>query len=1018
MSTILGDLLDPLEFAGFLGLPSPFTASGSPPVALGGGTSPWASDPRLLSLYRHPILAGHPAAADAMMAHAHKVRVPSGTHYRSGTLDSGGLLMMMDGRAKLLHHPVRLDADGRPTRHERSVLLSWQGPGTWVGQEGVLRALLTETSANAGVGTGEPPLGGLTQLAEAISLRIKEVRNNLSTSLSAAEADALSAEHRDLHTRQEHLSTVLALMDEDQRGIETVVLGSPADLSGAELLLIPFEAFVAAAEEHPILREWLIQLAFMTRIGTSYVEDQLARHPLLCNLLDDRRALLCAMGAFRLCDQITVVDGQSQPWMPARKAGRRVALILEGEARSFLPGRRKADPPRIVGTFGPGELVGFEDLASGEDIVDSDGSRFDTIRHLQSVSSKPPPKEPHRSTALYLSEGTRLIEWDWEAMRRLLHADPGAWLGLLRFVERGHHGAKHERAKVFAVLGDTPGVGVGTVALGLAVSMARRPENQTRPSANPLDPTPVVLIDFDGERSWKTRWQPLGFQRIDIPLPGATDPLTGANLPALELSLLVPGPAGGPQLPANLMIGWTSDVEMTPILVSQAVWGEGVRRVIVAGGSPKDPWWGHLREAMNQAEIQVIWLTNKPGAHYTATDEVPQHLIRVDRMDASYRKEAAIRARATPEVWNDPALQPAPSPAVLTTGHMRLADDAAGVRQLLSCELEALWSTACRPGLASSMERLTRIAEGESIGLALAGGGILGCCHMALLQELELARIPIDYIAGSSIGAVVGALYAAGGTHLLDRLLEDNAPRGYEDKGLRAIIHTFRTSPFLRACTTSAAVDTSLLGEIIDNLCKEVHNGELMPLECTSIPFYPVSANLNSQAAFTSLRATVGYGVRAASGMPPVLPGLWRNGERLLDGALISNVPSHLTRIHGADFLIASNVMSPPMQRDVGRMARRIYNATVGRVEDVFNGIFLLAWKSGDDQGRLVANHLVDARSTGVWLADWWRAWRLRDRCREQLAKNGVAARISVQWVDRSAWMPNQVSRVDVNADP
>src|SRR5436189_6192867 len=50
------------------------------------------------------------------------------------------------------------------------------------------------------------------------------------------------------------------------------------------------------------------------------------------------------------------------------------------------------------------------------------------------------------------------------------------------------------------------------------------------------------------------------------------------------------------------------------------------------------------------------------------------------------------------------------------------------------------------------------------IGLALSGGGAKGCAHVGVLRQLEKMHIPVDYIAGTSMGAVIGALYASGMT--------------------------------------------------------------------------------------------------------------------------------------------------------------------------------------------------------------------------------------------------------------
>ncbi len=1018
MSHQPGPKLLQLEMASLLGLPEPFTPNGAPAVSKPGLRRKIARDPRLFSLYRHPTLANHPKVADAVARAAKVTTMPDGMQIRLGGSDDVGLSLILDGRIKLMHTPPRLDGDGRPTREERPSLLAWLGPGCWVGMSTVIRRAM-----DMGQISGLPPLSGdfadnVDMIEAFLHMAMSQTREALEGTPPPKERDRLAAELREIYVRHRNFQSVKSLTLGTSEKITAQVVVVP-HTPGIRILQLSLEEARQIATEHPPFRAWLTQQLFMARMGTNFVNEQLERHPLTCNLTDTQRSLLASLAAYRVCEGVLADDREPLRWMSAGSKGNRVAMVVQGQGQSYIPGETAEQPHRLAADVGPGELIGHEDLVSPRDLqlfaaFKADPSSVPTER-LEGDGYDEPP----RLSDVYLAEGTQILEWDWEAFRIALSATPSTWLDTIRFVERGCPPTQYERVSMIAVLSDQAGIGVTTTSLGLAIALARRPENaaDTTPQGVRRTAT-VVLADFDGERTWEERWKPLGLERHEGFIPGRVEPLTGRERARFDFWSIRPGTLNIPGIPDNLAIVWAQDPKQAPLLLSVASAWETVRRVVVAGGSTDQPWWPRMREVLNQSEIQVVWMTNQPGAHYTATDEVPQKLVRVDRVDASYRRAALERAQRAPAEWLDPDRPPDPSPALLTTGHMRMHDDAFAAKAIWRGEVQAVWAEVDRPKLAASMERLARIVEGESIGLALAGGGILGCSHMALLAELDLARVPIDYIAGSSIGAVVGALYAAGGTHLLERMLIDHAPRGLEDVPfLQAFVRTLRRSPFLQACTTKAVYDTKYLGEIIDGLCSEAWNGEPMPLECTRIPFYPVSANLNSQEAFAGMSGTVGFGVRASAGMPPTIPGMWRNGQRLLDGALVSNVPSHLLKVHGADFLIASNVMSPPDKLQPERMGRKLYNATVGRLEDVYNGIFLLAWKSGDDQGRLVANHLIDARTSGVWFVDWWRGWRLRDRARDQMSQSHLAASIAVQWKERSNWFPNQVSRIEIDTD-
>src|SRR5262249_17060623 len=91
---------------------------------------------------------------------------------------------------------------------------------------------------------------------------------------------------------------------------------------------------------------------------------------------------------------------------------------------------------------------------------------------------------------------------------------------------------------------------------------------------------------------------------------------------------------------------------------------------------------------------------------------------------------------------------------------------------------ELVRPNAPRSALGRAFARLARVVNGHTVGLALGGGGAWGYSHVALLRNLEDQGGPIDYIAGTSFGAVVGGLYAVGGMRALDQLVEANSASG------------------------------------------------------------------------------------------------------------------------------------------------------------------------------------------------------------------------------------------------
>ena len=1026
--------LRPREMAQLLTLPTAVSLTGPTPPQAEDGTSSWSGLPQVASLYRHPILAGHSDVADALLAGATEVVVPSGTVWNLARGETDGLMLLLHGRAKLIHNPVRYDLDGEETKGAIPSLLGWLGPGCWLGVAGAMELVLGQQLL-AGASGARPGMARdemIRRREKDFQRRFAEVRGKLAVARTEAETAELSGTLRELYSSRRSFLGVMSLTLSDTASVKAVVIGGPERPQGARFLRIPFEHVVQVAAGSDPLQTWLKQQLLLNRMGSPLVHELFERHPLLANLDANQRAYLSSAASYSVLmapgapAAPSAMEGSASPpepqtWLASRRPGGRVALIVEGQAQSYLPGRAKDSQGRLVGTFGPGELIGHEDLVTAADFESFSGEGMPDPSAAQAafeVLSK--ATEPARRTDLYLAPGTQLLEWDWRVFRRVLAGSPGTWLGAVRYAQKGCRPQTRSSVPIYAVIGDQLGIGVSTVALGLAVALSRRLA-PAQAASGPMTVTPVILVDFDGERTWKERWQKLGFQRTDVAMPQTSDPLTGEARQPVPGTVLLCSHGGCGQcdeLPSKIRIAWTRDLQNTVDLISMATWSDDLQRVVVAGASVGREKWAGIRNSLNQSDIQVVWINNEPGAPYQATNELPSQLVRVDRVDAHYRRRARERALEAREEWDKPQDQAdLRSEALITTGHMRLPDDVRSAEQLWRCDFDGVWSRVAERGFADCMERLVRIVEGESVGLALSGGGPLGCCQMALLQELCLAKVPIDYLAGSSVGSVVGALFAAGGLPLLDRFLQEHSPTGFEDEPtLKALLIVLRDSPFVRALTTRALWDTEYLGEVMDALGREVWDGEDLPLECTYLPFYPVSANLNSQAPFTSLAGSIGFGIRTSAGMPPSIPGVWRSEERLLDGALVQNVPSNLLRQHGADFLIAANVMKPPLGVTEGRKDRKVYNATVGRVEDVVRGIFLLAWKAGDDQGRLDANHLVDFRTTGAWLIEWWRGWRIREVARQQLVARHVAARIAVHYDKRQDWAENQVDIIDVDA--
>lgn len=177
------------------------------------------------------------------------------------------------------------------------------------------------------------------------------------------------------------------------------------------------------------------------------------------------------------------------------------------------------------------------------------------------------------------------------------------------------------------------------------------------------------------------------------------------------------------------------------------------------------------------------------------------------------------------------------------------------------------------------------------IGLALGSGGAKGLAHIGVLRVLEEANIDIDFIAGTSIGALVGAYYAANPDllKLEELILSFNKRKGFAlfDPALRGGL---------------------IKGNRIEKLISEVLEGAAFP--SLRIPFSAVTTDMKSAKEVIINHGDLVKAIRASISVPPVFqPVLYKN-KLLADGGLSDPVPVDAVRAMGADVVIAVNVES------------------------------------------------------------------------------------------------------------
>ncbi len=185
----------------------------------------------------------------------------------------------------------------------------------------------------------------------------------------------------------------------------------------------------------------------------------------------------------------------------------------------------------------------------------------------------------------------------------------------------------------------------------------------------------------------------------------------------------------------------------------------------------------------------------------------------------------------------------------------------------------------------------------KRVGLALSGGAARGLAHVGVLQVLEREQVPVDCIAGTSAGSLVGAAYAAGvrGDQLLQIALKvrwrDIARPVWPRMGLFSFA---RLESFL----------ISIAGDLTFADLK--------------IPYAAVTTDLETGQPVILQEGRVAPAVRASCSVPGVVIPVELDGRLLADGGVVNNLPISVTRDLGADLVIAVNLVMPPSRRPTG----------------------------------------------------------------------------------------------------
>lgn len=260
----------------------------------------------------------------------------------------------------------------------------------------------------------------------------------------------------------------------------------------------------------------------------------------------------------------------------------------------------------------------------------------------------------------------------------------------------------------------------------------------------------------------------------------------------------------------------------------------------------------------------------------------------------------------------------------------------------------------------------TTVAERPKVALVLSGGGARGAAHVGVIRLIEEMQIPIDYVAGTSMGAIVGALYAIGYTademdSLLmtqdwKMLLSNGVPRymqpyaqriaeqryqvnipyansvrtestaRYRDAGIKVRRSSERAFP--KVLARPGLIDGQNLLNTFTELTIAYHDS--MSYEAFPRPFACVATDMVTGDAVVLDRGYIAESMRASMSIPGVFYPIYKDSMVLVDGGVVNNYPVNVARDMGADIVIGVDLNTGTITVDELRSFTGIFERLIG----------------------------------------------------------------------------------------
>ncbi|TMS03774.1 Patatin-like phospholipase domain-containing protein 7 [Larimichthys crocea] len=201
------------------------------------------------------------------------------------------------------------------------------------------------------------------------------------------------------------------------------------------------------------------------------------------------------------------------------------------------------------------------------------------------------------------------------------------------------------------------------------------------------------------------------------------------------------------------------------------------------------------------------------------------------------------------------------------------------------------------PDRHSDFSRLARILTGNSIALVLGGGGARGCSQVGILRSLNEAGIPIDMVGGTSIGSLMGALYAEEKSNSRMRVRAREWAMDMTSYFKKILDLTYPVTSMFSGASFNSSISSVFKGRQIEDLW---------------LPYFNITTDITASSMRVHTYGSLWRYVRASMSLSGYLPPLCdpKDGHLLMDGGYINNLPADVARSMGAKVVIAIDVGS------------------------------------------------------------------------------------------------------------